>query len=68
MNCSKWVPEGNNPDVVQRQPGTITPLQALGVGHISFGIDNWNAERVRAELIERDVVYVINGPGRAAGG
>lgn len=24
----KWVPEGNNPDVVQRQPGTITNPQA----------------------------------------
>ena len=24
----KWVPEGNNPDVVQRQPGTITQPEA----------------------------------------
>ncbi len=31
------------------------------IGHISFGIDHWNVERVRAALIERDVVYVING-------
>jgi catechol 2,3-dioxygenase-like lactoylglutathione lyase family enzyme len=28
------------------------------IGHISFGIANWNTERVRAELIKRDVVYV----------
>ena len=28
------------------------------IGHISFGIENWNTERVRAELIKRDVVYV----------
>jgi catechol 2,3-dioxygenase-like lactoylglutathione lyase family enzyme len=28
------------------------------IGHISFGIENWNTERVRAELIKRDVVYI----------
>jgi catechol 2,3-dioxygenase-like lactoylglutathione lyase family enzyme len=28
------------------------------IGHISFGIENWNTERVKAELIKRDVVYV----------
>jgi catechol 2,3-dioxygenase-like lactoylglutathione lyase family enzyme len=28
------------------------------IGHISFGIENWNTERVREELIKRDVVYV----------
>ena len=28
------------------------------IGHISFGIANWNTERVRAELIKRNVVYV----------
>ena len=28
------------------------------IGHISFGIENWNTERVRAELKKRDVVYV----------
>jgi hypothetical protein len=28
------------------------------VGHISFGIENWDTERVRAELKKRDVVYV----------
>ena len=28
------------------------------IGHISFGIANWNTERVRAELIKRGVVYV----------
>jgi catechol 2,3-dioxygenase-like lactoylglutathione lyase family enzyme len=31
------------------------------IGHISFGIEPWNAERVRAALIERDVAYAING-------
>jgi hypothetical protein len=28
------------------------------IGHISFGIENWNTEKVKAELIKRDVVYV----------
>jgi len=28
------------------------------IGHISFGIANWNTERVREELKKRDVVYV----------
>jgi catechol 2,3-dioxygenase-like lactoylglutathione lyase family enzyme len=28
------------------------------IGHISFGIKDWNTERVKAELIKRDVVYV----------
>jgi catechol 2,3-dioxygenase-like lactoylglutathione lyase family enzyme len=27
------------------------------IGHISFGIENWDTERVRAELKKRDVVY-----------
>jgi catechol 2,3-dioxygenase-like lactoylglutathione lyase family enzyme len=31
------------------------------IGHISFGIGDWNAERVRAELMERDLAYDING-------
>ena len=31
------------------------------IGHISFGIGDWNAERIRAALTERDVVYDING-------
>lgn len=30
------------------------------IGHISFGIENWETERVRAELKKRDVVYVTN--------
>jgi catechol 2,3-dioxygenase-like lactoylglutathione lyase family enzyme len=38
------------------------PASANGVtatvGHISFGIENWDTERVRAELKKRDVVYV----------
>ena len=31
------------------------------IGHISFGIGDWNAARVRSELMERDVAYDING-------
>ena len=39
------------------------------IGHISFGIENWDTERVRAELIKRDVVYVNkDGQTRAAPG
>jgi catechol 2,3-dioxygenase-like lactoylglutathione lyase family enzyme len=44
--------------------GTVpaAPPSANGVtaaiGHISFGIENWDTERVRAELKKRDVVYV----------
>lgn len=38
------------------------PAPANGVtaaiGHISYGIENWNTERVREELKKRDVVYV----------
>jgi len=38
------------------------PKPATGVtaaiGHISFGIENWNTDRVRTELIQREVVYV----------
>jgi len=41
---------------------TAPPPPASGVtaaiGHISFGIENWNTERVREELKKRDVVYV----------
>jgi len=39
---------------VAPKPGTVT----AAIGHISFGIENWNTERVREELIKRDVVYV----------
>ena len=34
-------------------PGTVT----AAIGHISFGIENWNTERVREELKKRDVAY-----------
>jgi len=39
---------------VAPKPGTVT----AAIGHISFGIENWNTARVREELIKRDVVYV----------
>ncbi len=31
------------------------------IGHISFGIQGWNTDKVRDELIKRDVVYVSDG-------
>ena len=39
---------------------TAKPTGAVtaAIGHISFGIENWNTERVREELKKRDVVYV----------
>ena len=38
----------------------VAPAGAVtaAIGHISFGIANWNTERVREELKKRDVVYV----------
>jgi len=46
--------------------GAAAPVQqsrptngvSAAIGHISFGIENWDTERVRAELKKRDVVYV----------
>src|SRR5262249_39052622 len=38
-------------------PATRSGVTAA-IGHISFGIENWDTERVRAELKKRDVVYV----------
>lgn len=31
------------------------------IGHISFGIEPWETERIRQELIKRDVAYTIDG-------
>jgi len=42
-------------------PATPPPTAGgvtAAIGHISFGIENWNTERVREELKKRDVVYV----------
>lgn len=44
---------GNTPTAV----ATAMPA----IGHISFGIQGWNTDKVREELIKRDVVYVIDG-------
>src|SRR5262245_44611481 len=35
-------------------PGKVS----AAIGHISFGIENWNTERVREELKKRNVVYI----------
>ena len=37
-------------------PAPATGVNAA-IGHISFGIENWDTERVRAELKKRDVAY-----------
>jgi catechol 2,3-dioxygenase-like lactoylglutathione lyase family enzyme len=39
-------------------PGVPANGITATIGHISFGIENWDTERVRAELKKRDVVYV----------
>ena len=41
-------------------PAPAAPTNGITatIGHISFGIENWDTERVRAELKKRDVVYV----------
>jgi catechol 2,3-dioxygenase-like lactoylglutathione lyase family enzyme len=41
-------------------PAPPPPANGVGaaIGHMSFGIENWNTERVREELKKRDVVYV----------
>ena len=36
----------------------VTAAGTATVGHISYGIGNWDTERVRAELKKRDVVYL----------
>ena len=47
--------------IIRNGRGAASGPVTATIGHISFGIDPWNVERVRAELIERDVVYDING-------
>ena len=39
-------------------PPPPSSATTAAIGHISFGIENWNTERVREELKKRDVVYV----------
>ena len=41
----------------RRHPKPANGVTAA-IGHISFGIENWDTERVREELKKRDVVYV----------
>ena len=48
---------GDAPVAVTPPPGPMSGTTAA-IGHISFGIENWDTERVRAELKKRDVVYV----------
>ena len=47
--------------IIRNGRGGSTNGVSASIGHISFGIGDWNAERVRAELMERDVAYDING-------
>jgi catechol 2,3-dioxygenase-like lactoylglutathione lyase family enzyme len=47
--------------IIRNGRGGTTNGVSATIGHISFGIGDWNAERVRAELMERDIAYDING-------
>ena len=55
---------GGGYSAVAPTPPPAPPANGVtaAIGHISFGIENWNTERVRAELKKRDVVY-INASG-----
>ena len=41
----------------QRDNKPMPTSGGAAIGHISFGIENWNTERVREELKKRDVCY-----------
>jgi catechol 2,3-dioxygenase-like lactoylglutathione lyase family enzyme len=47
-----------NAVVAQAAPAKPSSGVTAAIGHISFGIENWDTERVRTELKKRDVVYV----------
>jgi catechol 2,3-dioxygenase-like lactoylglutathione lyase family enzyme len=52
---------GNPAGVAQAAAAPPPPpsgRSTAAIGHISFGIANWNTDRVREELKQRDVVYV----------
>ena len=49
---------GNTGDAPAAPPSSPAGTVTAAIGHISFGIENWETERVRAELKKRDVVYV----------
>jgi hypothetical protein len=52
---------GSHGDSVAAAKGP-PPVPANGVtaaiGHISFGIENWDSQRVKDELVKRDVCYL----------
>src|SRR5439155_16308659 len=41
-------------------PAAVEPTKPA-IGHISFGIQGWNTDKVREVVMNRDFVYVING-------
>lgn len=51
---------GDSANAAASPPPPAQPPNGVtaAIGHISFGIENWDTERVRAELKKRDVVYV----------
>jgi catechol 2,3-dioxygenase-like lactoylglutathione lyase family enzyme len=49
---------GDSAALAAPTPPTPAGTVSAAIGHISWGIENWDTERVRAELKKRDVVYV----------
>ena len=49
---------GDSASMAAPTPPTPAGTVSAAIGHISWGIENWNTERVKAELIKRDVVYI----------
>jgi catechol 2,3-dioxygenase-like lactoylglutathione lyase family enzyme len=45
-------------DTVVAAPTPPSNAVTAAIGHISFGIENWNTQRVHDELTKRDVVYI----------
>ena len=48
---------GGDAAAATRPPAPSNGVSAA-IGHISFGIEHWDTERMRADLKKRDVVYV----------
>lgn len=47
--------------IIRKGRGANVNGATATIGHISFGIGDWDKDRVRAELLARDCAYDING-------
>jgi hypothetical protein len=48
---------GESASTAAPTPPTPAGTVSAAIGHISWGIENWNTERVHDELKKRDVAY-----------